>query len=349
MMPKGYIAIFLYANVLIILHYVFVSSSESKLLEKAKFKESKINGMVENSNVTGIPEFYRSCYQFEDPLRSILGPNDRQPLKDLAHTTLTRSSNFSFLIVGDSLDLDLVTYLCEATGMLDNVTQLTYRKDSPYAMICSSSQSSSEETLHMAEFGMFKIFGMHHRCTNGGLADKLDPRVSETSADRVAEWAATDLLPYFRSPPTHILVSSALWDMSRGCTDRKYVTPGYEAQYAEGIGLIHKKIRQVFPSARLYWKTSPPTSEKYSKKSSRNWHNQKILNDILRETVRTEELGRVVDWWDMIWSAIDSGLISKDRYNDELPDGRHFRKSPCPQLAFFNLWLNVIDSNTLLE
>ena len=104
----------------------------------------------------------------------------------------------------------------------------------------------------------------------------------------------------------------------------------------------------IAKDAGIYWRTSPPVRKSYSAKwervslipfnvggHGRTRRNQKILNQIIRETFSEQQLGSgIVDWW-QITQGVSEKFLDK-----ELPDGRHY--TFCSSLTFFNEWLDHI-------
>jgi hypothetical protein len=136
-----------------------------------------------------------------------------------------------------------------------------------------------------------------------------------------------------------LLVSSSLWDLSKGCNNQLGVTEAYQELYHQGIVELHAAIHKLLPDATVYWRTSPQISVKYDKSiirqgGGRTRANQETLNAILRETVSKNNLGTVVDWW------AQSKQIPEIILKKQLKDGRHYEAESC--LAFFNMYLNAV-------
>ena len=62
--------------------------------------------------------------------------------------------------------------------------------------------------------------------------------------------------------------------------------------------------------------------------------NMRRLDEILRETVSSNDFGTLIDWWNITETIPDPIL------EEQVPDGRHYPDEAS--LMFFNLWLNAI-------
>eukprot|EP00522_Entomoneis_paludosa_P017427 CAMPEP_0172451908 /NCGR_PEP_ID=MMETSP1065-20121228/9734_1 /TAXON_ID=265537 /ORGANISM="Amphiprora paludosa, Strain CCMP125" /LENGTH=455 /DNA_ID=CAMNT_0013203879 /DNA_START=96 /DNA_END=1460 /DNA_ORIENTATION=- len=314
----------------------------------------------------------------------------------------------TFLMIGDSLDRKLVVHLCNSTEATDILME-------PFGQICRFQKPTSAVgdhdsvvRLQSVTMASLRIYGMSHLCSNGGTAqqydpDSVQPDINRTS-DRISKLLPLYFMPRLLENPSqngnkwsqdqsgnikgaesqpqyhhhsfYVMVGSSLWDLSRGCNNRRLVRDEYLADYERGIRDVFNSTQHVFATAgkntisssrttlstKIFGRTSNPVSREYSenrKAGARNRPNQQALNHVMKATVQdmissaennTEgndpnnsfRIQGVVDWWDFVAPVNNtkSGFPSEEQYSRELSDGRHFKKSPCPTIAFFNLWLN---------
>jgi hypothetical protein len=205
--------------------------------------------------------------------------------------------------------------------------------------VCCSNNDNAGHTI-IRHLGYFNIFGMHRRCENNGAAKKRDPRRFSTTADRLRSLLPR-LLEFLPHPPDYVQVGSALWDLSEGCNDQAGVSEAYQQEYILGIHQIYEALTVILPpNTPIFWRNSPPVRKSYSNEMEEVGHgrtrdNQKQLNDLLRHTVTSNNLGQIVDWSSVL-EGVSEGFLEKELNKD----GRHY--SECPSLAFFDAWLNVI-------
>jgi hypothetical protein len=135
-----------------------------------------------------------------------------------------------------------------------------------------------------------------------------------------------------------LLVSSSLWDLSKGCNNQLGVTQAYQELYHQGIVELYAAIHKLLPKATVYWRTSPQLSARYDNSITRQGGgrtraNQETLNAILRETVSKNNLGT---------GGRSRNTFPKpdSRIKEQLKDGRHYEAESC--LAFFNMYLNAV-------
>jgi hypothetical protein len=191
-------------------------------------------------------------------------------------------------------------------------------------------------------FSHFKIFGMHHGCNNGGDIDLEESRTAgmNTTVERIEKLLPVDVLSRLDTETNYVLlVSSSLWDLSKGCNNQLGVTEGYQELYHQGILELYAAIHKLLPNATVYWRTSPQISVKYDNSITRQGGgrtraNQETLNALLRETVSENNLGTIVDWW------AQSKHIPETRLRNQVKDGRHYGAKSS--LAFFNMFLNAV-------
>ena len=245
----------------------------------------------------------------------------------------------SFLLIGDSLDRNLLHHICTVVGgMVKKVDPgRKYARRQP--VVCSS------PTLEM---GYFNIFGMSKPCDNGGFAQLHDSRSFNSTLDRVAA-LLPEVLRHFETKPHYVLMGSALWDLS--CVNSTGISSDFLDEYRDGMRQLYDYVASGLGGntgndVEVYWRTSPPVRKSYSEKwenltladgngRGRTRTNQRVLNQILQDTFREHHLGRgIVDWW-QITQGVSEKFLEK-----ELPDGRHY--TFCSSLTFFNEWLEQI-------
>jgi hypothetical protein len=205
-----------------------------------------------------------------------------------------------------------------------------------------SSGICTSKTNGPISFAFMKIYGMHHSCSNNGFLELEDRRRYNTTAERVGRLLDFDILsrlPNNNETNFVVMAGSSLWDLSEdtGCNNQIGVSEGYKSLYSQGIVDLHATIRKHLPESPIYWRTSPAISVQYDrqnerKRLGRTRANQQALNNILKETVSTYNLGIVVDWWSQASHRPenDRGYI----------DGRHYQ--PIPSLVFYNMFLNAV-------
>lgn len=310
---------------------------------------------------------FNDQWHWEHHLGSDLCPMTDYVSLLLTHTERSKRANgndeeperISLLLVGDSLDRGMLEHFC-ALGKSHNFT-LTYpqmtnpdetkRNKSRYpdksAAICSDGYVT---------VSYFLIFGMDRGCDNGPTMRWFEDREPYNTADRVREILPLDIRHASEEHPVQaIMASSSLWDLSLGCNNRADMDPEYLASYESGAVKLRKSIVDVSqsmqgsegaPLPRIYWRTSPPVSLSYSRKSvssqgGRNRENQAALNDALRTVVESKmSEDRVMDWSNMIMGGPHP--LEERQISPVLPDGRHYTQRPS--LSFFNLWLNEVFS-----
>ncbi len=265
----------------------------------------------------------------------------------LLHDKYNLSKPLAILALGDSLDRNNVDkWICGPDGDATKVgftilPVLTKNLTTHKTLLNKGKERQKASTIctnHNVTFAFFKIFGMYHDCKNGGALASEDSRRFRTTAGRAERLLDFEIRSRLSNDTNYVvMVGSALWDLSSGCNNRIGVAEEYQRLYQKGILDLHAVIRKLFPSAPIYWKTSPAISVEYDKEAikhflGRNRANQAVLNDILRKTVAKHHLGEVVDWW----------AQSNQRPENErgiARDGRHYTSDPS--LAFYNMFLNA--------
>lgn len=289
-------------------------------------------------------DWLEMCRENHDIYQRYMESKPKNYLKQIiprTHGNQTSGDRIPLLIIGDSLDNYMARHICRITGAVTN------KVDPPAfsrrrAFVCSSPQ---------LEIGYLNIFGMYRTCDNDGVAYGQDPRVFNTTVDRVAT-ILPEVLARLENPPQYVLISSALWDLSNGCVGRSWVPQSYRDEYSLGMRRMYDYLTSeqggLDTNASIYWRTTPPVRKRYSSKwtgvslipfnvggHGRTRGNQKVLNRIMHETFREYQLGSgIVDWWQIVQGTSERFL------NEELRDGRHY--SFCSSLAFFNEWLDQI-------
>jgi hypothetical protein len=308
------------------------------------------------SNISSDPaDWLRMCSENHDIYRKYMSQKPKNYLKSVlvsSDTPLSLPRHFgtnttasdgrpSFLLIGDSLDKFMAYHICNITGgVVKKVDPPKYTHRRPF--VCSS------PTL---EIGYFNIFGMSKTCDNGGVAHLHDSRSYNSTIDRVAA-LLPDVLRHFDKKPQYVQIGSALWDLSQGCVSRNGIPLDFREDYRKGMVRLYEYLSSgqggIAKDAGIYWRTSPPVRKSYSAKwervslipfnvggHGRTRRNQKILNQIIRETFSEQQLGSgIVDWW-QITQGVSEKFLDK-----ELPDGRHY--TFCSSLTFFNEWLDHI-------
>ena len=247
------------------------------------------------------------------------------------------------VLIGDSLDRRIVEYVCDQG--FDDVFHLLPMRDSNSNTAPGRLDGSRRCTNHAGTtIGHLRIFGLHHTCSNQGLAARLDNRHFNTTSEQVQHLLPTDIGidKDTNSPVLVFLIASSLWDLSEGCNNEPTVSSTYREEYVAGIRALHETLTAAYPHAMIYWRTSPPMSQSYSENrrrehKGRTRDNQKILNALLQQTVVEENLGTVVDWWAQL-SGVPDRMIEEELRGD----GRHYSQQPA--LAFFNMWLNAVNN-----
>jgi hypothetical protein len=308
------------------------------------------------SSISADPaDWLKMCSENHDLYRQYMAKKSKNHLKSIlasSDTNLSLPSHFettgnatndrpSFLLIGDSLDKHMAYHICNITGgVVTKVDPPKYRYRRPF--VCSS------PTL---EIGYFNIFGMYKTCENDGVAHLHDSRSYNTTLDRVAA-LLPEVLQYFEKKPEYVQIGSALWDLSNGCVGRNGVPQAFRESYQEGMLRLYdyliSKQSGIQKDAGIYWRTSPPVRKSYSAKwervslipfnigaHGRTRRNQRILNQVIHDTVSGHHIGNgIVDWW-QITQGVSEKFLDK-----ELPDGRHY--TFCSSLTFFNEWLDQI-------
>ncbi len=274
-------------------------------------------------------------------------------IEKLTQHKYNTSKPLAIITIGDSLDRNIVIrWLCGPDGEAEKAgfELISQRKMEPslspeLAALVNQGNlgkfSSGICTNHNISFAFFKIFGMHHDCDDEGYMYQEDSRMFDTTAERVKRLFDFELLSRFSKDTNFVvMVSSALWDLSRGkaCNNQVGVSEKYRELYRVGMVQMHATIRKLLPNAPIYWKTSPAVSVEYDKKTTiagfgRTRANQEVLNNLMRKTVSDYNLGVVVDWWTQ----------ANQRSEEErgvLDDGRHYKR--YPSVAFYNMFLNAV-------
>ncbi len=273
-------------------------------------------------------------------------------LDPLLHNKYNHSKPLALLTIGDSLDRNIITkWIFEGSSaqklgfqyipQQKNISALPPELQGLVNTARQGKESSGVCTNNRVSFAFFKIFGMHHGCDNGRAMVAEDDRISNTTAERVEKFLDFEILSKLSNDTNFVvMISSALWDLSKGknCNNRVGVSEEYAELYREGMLSLHAAIRKLLPNAPIYWKTSPPISVQYSDRmtrfgSGRTKANQEVLNRIMRKTVFDYNLGVVVDWWTQA-----SQRPEEDR--GIFPDGRHYQGNPS--IAFYNMFLNAV-------
>ncbi len=289
-------------------------------------------------------DWLEMCRENHDIYQHYMESKSKNYLKDIIprpRDNKTSSARITLLVIGDSLDRYMVNHICSITGAeVQKVDPPEFTQRRPF--ICSSPA---------LEIGYFNIFGMLRSCDNDGVAFGQDRRLFNSTLERVAA-LLPDVLARFEKPPQYVQIGSALWDLSNGCVGRNWVPKSYREEYSLGMQRLYDYLISeeggLSTNASIYWRTSPPVRRSYSAKwagvslipfnvggHGRTRKNQKIVNQIMRDTFEEHQLGGgIVDWWQIVHG------VSENFLNQELPDGRHY--SFCSSLAFFNEWLAKI-------
>jgi hypothetical protein len=265
-------------------------------------------------------------------------------IRPLQHNQYNTSKPLTFLLIGDSLDLHIVEFLCKNNGF----RRLPARTQNESSLLAADliNKRNPKNTLYICTndrvtFSFFKIFGMHHGCSNNGYLVLEESRTNNT-VERIEKLLPVDVLSRLDNKTDYVLlVSSSLWDLSTGCNDQLGVTDAYQELYRRGIVELHAAIHKLLPNATMYWRTSPQMTVEYSKTfyekgRGRTRANQETLNALLRETVSENNLGTIVDWWAQS-KQISETILTKQAVRG---DGRHYKKQSS--LAFFNMYLNAV-------
>jgi hypothetical protein len=265
-------------------------------------------------------------------------------VQPLQHNQYNTSKPLAFLFIGDSLDYRIVRFLCKKNLGFRCLQRTEEDFSLPADLINHAKNAKGSScsicTNDRVTFSHFKIFGMHHGCTNSGTMDMEESRATNTTGERIEKLLPVDVLSRLDIETNYvILVSSSLWDLSKGCNDQLGVTEGYQELYRQGIVEVHASIHKLLPNATVYWRTSPQVSRMYDNSITRQGGgrtraNQETLNALLRETVSENNLGTIVDWW------AQSKRIPKKVRREQLRDGRHYGVESS--LAFFNMYLNAV-------
>jgi hypothetical protein len=312
---------------------------------------TQINTTTTTSNPTSQkPDWFSKCESSNDIFRqhfSSASASTNFLLSSPQNDNITDRK--TFLVIGDSLDRFMSQYVCQIWGGTFHGLETRRRPAVCRSNVYNENDIYENNTSRHAiirHLGYFNILGMHRRCENGGTAERVDPRRFNTTADRLRSLLPR-LLEFLPHPPDYVQVGSALWDLSEGCNDQVGVSEAYQQEYILGIHQIYEALTEQLtgilpPNTPIFWRNSPPIRKSYSNQMEELGHgrtrdNQKKMNDLLRHTVTSNNLGQIVDW-----SSVVQG-VSEGFLDQELPDGRHYSK--CPSLAFFDAWLNVIHAD----
>jgi hypothetical protein len=267
-------------------------------------------------------------------------------IQPLQHKQYNTSKPLTFLFIGDSLDHRIVNFLCKKNLGFRSLQRTEKDLSLPADLINHARKAKGDScsicTNDRVTFSHFKIFGMHHGCNNGGDIDLEESRTAgmNTTVERIEKLLPVDVLSRLDTETNYVLlVSSSLWDLSKGCNNQLGVTEGYQELYHQGILELYAAIHKLLPNATVYWRTSPQISVKYDNSITRQGGgrtraNQETLNALLRETVSENNLGTIVDWW------AQSKHIPETRLRNQVKDGRHYGAKSS--LAFFNMFLNAV-------
>ena len=126
-----------------------------------------------------------------------------------------------------------------------------------------------------------------------------------------------DLLRHLPTNATyHTIISSNLWDLSLQCNKEVNVSAESQEIYRQGTILLHESLQKILPaSTSFYWRTSPPVSQNYSEANmkpgmARNRPNQRALNEVMRESVRKNNLHKPGDTSMNHHSHFESGGVN---------------------------------------
>ena len=253
----------------------------------------------------------------------------------------------TLLFIGDSLSRKTVEHICEQ-GQTFSYLPFLDSKDLALVNRAEDYPKKSHKicTDGKVFFAFFSIYGMHHECDNTPALFEQESRHYPTSAQRIEQLLPVDIL--WRLPQNStfkVLVNSALWDLSIGCNNNPGVSDTYQIMYQNGTKMVHEALRKVLPqSTEYFWRTGPRISQRLDQRNpkphkhqGKSRANQDVLNNILRQTVWSNNLGVVIDW-DKQLSNLPEKIIAQQAY-----DGIHYKAETC--LALVNLWMNAIFEN----
>ncbi len=139
------------------------------------------------------------------------------------------SKPLAILTIGDSLDRNIITrWICGPRGEAEKFgfevisqRQMESNLSNDQKGLVNTGKlgkfSSGICTNHNISFGFFKIFGMHHDCDDEGYMYHEDSRMFNTTAERVEKLLDYEILSRLSKDTNFVvMVSSALWDLSRG-------------------------------------------------------------------------------------------------------------------------------------
>jgi hypothetical protein len=283
-------------------------------------------------------------------------------LDALLHDRYNHSTPLHIITLGDSLDRNIVlNWICgESVDYKNYGYELYLRRskeederfplgtttnrdsENSYNVAPRGNMSSGICTNQKTSFAFLKIYGMHHGCTNHDVMQSEESRFFNTTAERVEKILDFEILSRLSTNRSNsnfvVMVGSALWDLSPGCNSWPGISDKYKNMYRSGVLKLHATIRKLLPDAPVYWKTSPAVSMSYDEQNTlkgygRTRANQLQLNAILRETVLENNLGIVVDWWE----------LSNRRPETERGisyDGVHYSRQPS--ITFYNMFLSAV-------
>mmetsp|Transcript_8004 Transcript_8004/g.16354 ORF Transcript_8004/g.16354 Transcript_8004/m.16354 type:complete len:664 (+) Transcript_8004:104-2095(+) len=321
-------------------------SVQSRWIDQSKFTSDVPHSFCHYEKAIG--HFKESHSQVRKPDSNWVWIGDEKecPVEDyigslVSRKVLTSDEPLNILFIGDSLDRHLVTSLC---SLLPSTTFpfSDEHSNNPDDLLANTGPAH-ENAVRLCKSGAmtiahFKIFGMKKPCDNGGLVERTDDRPQHTTAMRIREYLPHDVLQHLNGGPIIAMIGSCLWDLSRDCTVSKNIEPGFLDEYTEGI-LENFQALQDVGVKDVFWRTCPPVTASYNDEmKGMNWgrtrENQMVLNQRLVHVVENNNIGHVVDWWQMM----SSGHVPER--NIDMQDGRHYGAGPG--LAFLNMFFNAL-------
>lgn len=247
--------------------------------------------------------FFDKWHDVHPPRPSLWDPNaswvwhsfDEQscPVNDfLSQALLSNETKMKILLIGDSMDRNIVFYFCDLPIAKTRGFKLTQWSMMRFG--CSNG---------IFQIVAYMIFGLHMPSQHH-IAVKIETRNPRNSTWQTS-WRLSKMLQ-IDVPDVHsftaIMVQSCLWDLSRPVTSTDPLRANVALEYLSEVRRLSYSLQQLYPAPKRYWRTCPftnyPDIVEVSKSPTitRTKRNQIILNDALHYAVATLDPGYRMVW-----------------------------------------------------
>ena len=167
-------------------------------------------------------------------------------------STWPRRASLNVLLAGDSLDRNIVEFLCavpESRRQGFRLRTLVHN--------LSQARECSNDRVRLINYKLF------------GLVEPSQIEVAKVQELREPHSQTLDALWRLSNlgqdvPDIHnfdaIIINSCLWDLSRPVTPSDPLAARFGLRYARRVREISSVMRDEYPAAMLYWRTCPSTS-----------------------------------------------------------------------------------------